>query len=136
MPIETLEDIIEELADRLDAYGSCHGDSVNGCESENCHCRCGWVSELTRRLTDAFETERKLNPTTDKPTGIDWDAVKRAMQRWDDETAGILAATVAAATPAPCPNCHGTRTVTGRHDDGDTLTGRCPECAQGGNSHE
>lgn len=117
MPIETLDDIIEELADRLDAYGSCHGDSVNGCESENCHCRCGWVSELTRRLTDAFEIEQRL-----RPTGIDWDALKRAMQRWDES--GV-------ALAKPCPNCHGTRVVTWRHDDGDELTGACPECTEG-----
>lgn len=33
------------------------------------------------------------------------------------------------ALAAHCPNCNGTRLVTWRHDDGDTLTGSCPECA-------
>ncbi len=52
--IETLEDIIEQLADKLGIYGAHQ-------ESEQKPCRCCWTASLRCRIDDAVEIDRKLN---------------------------------------------------------------------------
>ena len=55
MAIETLEDIIEELANELSIYGA-HSE-----HSADCECRVCFTSQLRRRIDDAVEIERKLS---------------------------------------------------------------------------
>ncbi len=57
MPIEVLEDIIEELANELDFYGS-HNEM---CEQGPRLCRGCWTSRTRQRIEDAVEIERKLS---------------------------------------------------------------------------
>lgn len=55
MPIEVLDDIIEELADKLGIYGRHDSPPCRYAE-----CRACFVSELKDRITRAAEIERKL----------------------------------------------------------------------------
>ena len=55
--IETLEDIIEQLADRCDVYGI----GVDGEHGERCQCRMCWTYRLRERILAAVEIERKLS---------------------------------------------------------------------------
>lgn len=55
--IETLDDIIERLADQVGIYGA-HDDNDEACETKPC--RCCWTSELRDRLEAAFKIEQKL----------------------------------------------------------------------------
>lgn len=58
MAIETLEDIVEDVANQLGIYG------VHG-EEEECDrkptCRVCFTSSIKRRILAAMEIERKLN---------------------------------------------------------------------------
>jgi hypothetical protein len=56
MPIETLEDIVEQLADKLGVYGACNENH----EYDDKGCRPCWVSWLERRIREAVEIERRL----------------------------------------------------------------------------
>lgn len=51
--IETLDDILDELADMAGVYGA-HS------ETESRHCRSCWVSEYYGRIKDAVNVEIKL----------------------------------------------------------------------------
>ena len=55
MSIETLDDIVEEIADSLGVYGVCPG-------SEDCagHCRPEFTANLKSRINAAVDVERKL----------------------------------------------------------------------------
>lgn len=55
MPIETLDDIVEELADNLCVYGA-HSTE---CRSGR-YCRCCWTSALKERVRAAVSVERRL----------------------------------------------------------------------------
>lgn len=55
MAIETLDDIIESVADQAGIYGA-HDDS---CKPGHV-CRVCWTSDLRDHLMAAFEVERKL----------------------------------------------------------------------------
>lgn len=73
MPIETLDDITEQLADLLGVYGS-HGDELddeNPTNAVTCTpkkpCRVCWTSDLRDRILAAVEVERKLNPAPVEP---------------------------------------------------------------------
>jgi hypothetical protein len=55
-PIETLEDIVEQLADKLAVYGACNENH----EYDDRGCRCCWTANLERRIRDAVEIERRL----------------------------------------------------------------------------
>lgn len=64
MPIETLSDIVEELANDLGIYGSHveeHSDSDGQCE-----CRVCWASGIISRIKAAIEVERKINRIVDE----------------------------------------------------------------------
>ncbi len=40
MNIETIDDIIEDIADKLGVYGACKSTDPDGCDNENpCCCR-------------------------------------------------------------------------------------------------
>lgn len=61
--IETLEDILNELADRLDVYGCCKpaSEGADSCEeSSNFCCRVGFMMAYKDRIYKAIENERKL----------------------------------------------------------------------------
>jgi len=59
MPIETFDDIIEELMDKLGIYGAHPEDSPDDFRKE-CPCRCCQTASLVDRIRDALEVERKL----------------------------------------------------------------------------
>jgi hypothetical protein len=56
MPIELLDDIVEELADTLSFYGA----HCPECENGPRMCRCCWTAEVTQRIRNAVNTERLL----------------------------------------------------------------------------
>jgi hypothetical protein len=56
MALETLDDIIEDLADKVGAYGSCNEWEDN----PNCSCRVCFTSSLKTRLTLALDVETKI----------------------------------------------------------------------------
>lgn len=58
MPIETLDDIINEIMDRFGIYGGHDHDTDDS--GVTCHCRCCEMSSLTDRLRGAFEVEQRL----------------------------------------------------------------------------
>lgn len=66
MAIETLQDILTEVADRIGVYGA-HGEP----EDEPCNpqCRMCFEFDLRQRILNAVEVERKLYPTDFNPTG-------------------------------------------------------------------
>lgn len=67
MPIETLDDIIEYLADYAGVYGSHDDDS----DEYNCKCRICWTSELKDRVLLAVAVEKKLYPIEHRATRKD-----------------------------------------------------------------
>ena len=60
MPIETLDDIAEELADRLGIYGACKAPNDDECPAE-CSCRPNFVGGLLARIRRAVEIEQRLS---------------------------------------------------------------------------
>ena len=58
MAIETLDDIIEQLADRVGIYSAHNDNDDEACEKNPC--RVCWTSNLRDHLMAAFEIERKL----------------------------------------------------------------------------
>jgi len=63
MIIETLDDVLDEIANMLDCYGACkHDGSGDGCEhSDNklC-CRVGFMIEYKERIRQAITNEQKI----------------------------------------------------------------------------
>jgi hypothetical protein len=57
--IETLDDIIEHLADQLGVYGA-HPEADPG---GVCRCRCCWTSNLRDHIERAVDVERRLART-------------------------------------------------------------------------
>ena len=57
MPIETLDDIIEEIADSLDIYGC--GPECDD-HPDACKCRICFVISLDERIHNAMEIQKKL----------------------------------------------------------------------------
>lgn len=62
MAIETLQDITDELANRLGIYGA-HTEEGE-CKPQ---CRMCFESDLRQRILNAIEVERKLYPTDFNP---------------------------------------------------------------------
>ncbi len=58
--IETLEDIVEQLANQLGIYGA-HGDRPRDCKPPRDCCRCCFVADLKARIEAAVEVERLLS---------------------------------------------------------------------------
>jgi hypothetical protein len=56
MPIETMDDILEQIADRIGVYGAHDDDS----EDEDCECRVCFVSDLRERIDQAMRIEARL----------------------------------------------------------------------------
>ncbi len=56
--IETLDDIIESLANAMGIYGACPDPTADKCVA---WCRPCWVSDTRARIDAAIEVERKLN---------------------------------------------------------------------------
>lgn len=62
MEIETVEDLTNWLADKLGVYGTCK----NAAKSEDCNeetpfcCRVGFMIEMTRRIEQAVENDKRL----------------------------------------------------------------------------
>lgn len=62
MPIETIDDIIEGLADKLGVYGA-HDDECTAKKP----CRVCWTSDFRDHLMGAFQVERILYPLAGAP---------------------------------------------------------------------
>jgi len=56
--IETLDDIVESIMDRLQIYGA-HDDDVE-MDGDKCGCRCCESSSLMHRIEEAVEVDRKM----------------------------------------------------------------------------
>ena len=56
--IETLDDIVERLANQLGIYGT-HPAFVD--PGYDCDCRLCWTHDLKARILNAVEVERKLS---------------------------------------------------------------------------
>lgn len=61
MPIETLDDVIERLADEVGVYGAHDDENDDACAKNPC--RVCWTSNLRDRLIAAIKVDQKLNPT-------------------------------------------------------------------------
>lgn len=61
MNIETVDDIIDDLADKMGIYGACKSADPDGCDNDdfNC-CRVGFAMVLKDRIYRALENEQKL----------------------------------------------------------------------------
>ena len=61
MKIETLEDVLNEIADRFMIYGACKSEDYDACESENPFCcRVGFFVHYEDRIIQAFANQEKL----------------------------------------------------------------------------
>jgi hypothetical protein len=61
MKIETLEDVLNELADKFMVYGACKSEDDDGCENENTICcRVGFMMVYEEKIRQAIENEKKL----------------------------------------------------------------------------
>ena len=61
MNIETIEDIIDELADKIGVYGCCKSTDADGCDnSDPLCCRVGFSMVYKDRIYQAIENEKKL----------------------------------------------------------------------------
>lgn len=62
MEIEILEDILNELADKLCVYGACKSEKYDMCKQTNQFCcRVGFHIHYEDRIRKAIENENKLN---------------------------------------------------------------------------
>lgn len=61
MEIETIDDIVENLADLLGIYGCCKSDGNDDsvCKPLTC-CRVGFTMTIKERIYNAIENEKKL----------------------------------------------------------------------------
>ncbi len=59
MSIETLDDIVEWMADKMSFYGS--HTVAEYVDTEKCNCRVCWVPRMKARLLLAYEVEQKLD---------------------------------------------------------------------------
>lgn len=59
--IETLDDVVEELANELGIYGSHIEEHSDG----QCECRCCWTADIKRRIRRAVEVDRRLQVVQD-----------------------------------------------------------------------
>jgi len=62
MKIEVLEDVLEELANKLGVYGCCNpAENEEDCNSDNGFCcRTGFMMTYEDRIRQAIENEKKL----------------------------------------------------------------------------
>lgn len=71
MPIETLNDIVEEMANRLGVYGTCVANDEHGHQVREClpgeTCRICFEIGLKSRIHAAVEIERKLATPPNQP---------------------------------------------------------------------
>ena len=63
MNIETLDEVINELADRLGIYGCCKKAEENeDCEEKNAFCcRIAFTQVYEERIREAIKNEEKIN---------------------------------------------------------------------------
>lgn len=63
MEIETLDDVLNELADKIGVYGCCKpaSEGKEECnETNSCCCRVGFMMEYKERIHSAIENEKRL----------------------------------------------------------------------------
>lgn len=70
---ETLDDIVEELADELGIYGAHAEEHPDG----QCECRVCWTTQITTRIKDAIQNDIKVS-IFDK-----WDGLMRKLAEHD-----------------------------------------------------
>ena len=58
MPLETLQDIVEYLADQANVYGAHDDENDEACETRPC--RICWTEEVTERIWRAVRLEQQL----------------------------------------------------------------------------
>lgn len=63
MTIETVDDLVEEIANWLHIYGGCKSDGDEGCEWDEkkpfC-CRQGFCMDLKERIEKSVENDKKI----------------------------------------------------------------------------
>jgi hypothetical protein len=57
--IETLDDIVEQLANKLGVYGA-HRDREGDCRPPDKCCRLCWTSHMKARILQAVDVDRRL----------------------------------------------------------------------------
>ncbi len=70
MQIETVEDLVNKLADMIGVYGACKSQDPDGCiHSENniCCCRVSFSHQMEERIREAVENDKKLEAANLKP---------------------------------------------------------------------
>ncbi len=61
MTIETIDDIVEDIATKLGIYGACKSTDPDGCDNDDPYCcRMGFTMVLKDRIYAALENENKL----------------------------------------------------------------------------
>lgn len=65
MPIETLDDIIEELADKLGIYGA-HDEDDDPDYGGACSCRCCWTSGMAERIKQGVRVDAIMHAAAAK----------------------------------------------------------------------
>ncbi len=61
MEIETVDDLVNDIADSLGVYGACKSEDPKGCYNENTRCcRVGFSMVMCERIRKAVENENKL----------------------------------------------------------------------------
>lgn len=62
MTIETVEDLCNDIADKLGVYGACKSEDINECKSECAECcRVGFMLVWPDRIRKAVDNENKIN---------------------------------------------------------------------------
>lgn len=66
MAYESLDDVIEEIANALSIYGGCDDNGLDGCTKcdDKC-CRSYFVSRLKERILDAVRNDNAINSYRD-----------------------------------------------------------------------
>lgn len=64
MNIEIIDDIVNDIADKMGIYGACKSEDPDGCYNDDlCCCRVGFSMTMTERIYAAIENEKKLRST-------------------------------------------------------------------------
>ncbi len=134
MPIETIDDIIEEIADRRGIYGA-HGDESDDdtpSRTVTCTatkpCRVCWTCGLHDRIVAAVEIERQLSPLNRITRIQRLGDICAGLTGKDLETVAELARSFAERSPLTPGGCRGTKEIIIAFGQ-PHMMGKCPGCA-------
>jgi len=122
MPIETLEDIIEELANSVGVYGA-HDDERCAVST----CRVCWTSGIEQRIREAFDIEQKLSPLNRITRIQRLGEICGGLTGKDLELVAELARQFAERSPLTPGGCRGTKEVIVAFGQ-PHMMGKCPGC--------